>query len=195
MTTLLLARHGETDWNRDHRFQGHADPPLNEDGRRQAREFAEQIAGERIAAIYSSPLRRALETAEIVAERLGLDVTPVDALREIDVGEWQGLTRSEVEERYPEAFARWIGFGQGWQRGETYEQMGKRVRDALREFAARHAGEIVLVVTHGGPIRAALAAAEGISHEEARRRGAGAPILNCGVSRLIVEDGALRVAA
>ena len=195
MTTLLLARHGETDWNRDHRFQGHADPPLNDDGRRQAREFAEQIAGERIVAIYSSPLRRALETAEIVGERLGLGVVRIDALREIDVGEWQGLTRSQVEERYPDAFARWIGFGQGWEGGETYEEMGKRVRGALRELAARHPGEVVLVVTHGGPVRAAIAAAEGISHEEARRRGAGAPILNCGVRRLVVEDGALRIAA
>ncbi len=195
MTTLLLARHGETDWNRDHRFQGHADPPLNGDGRRQAREFAEQIAGERIVAIYSSPLRRALETAEIVGERLGLGVATLDALREIDVGEWQGLTRSEVEERYPEAFARWIAFGQGWERGETYEQMGKRVRAALQDLATRHPGEVVLVVTHGGPVRTALAAAQGISHEEARRRGAGAPILNCGVSRLVFENGALRIAA
>ncbi|MDQ4082719.1 MAG: histidine phosphatase family protein [Actinomycetota bacterium] len=195
MTTVLLARHGETAWNAESRFQGHADPPLNEDGRRQAREFAEQVAGEGIVAIYSSPLRRALETAEIVGNRLGLEVTPVDALREIDVGEWQGLTRSEVEERYPEAFARWIGFGQGWEHGETYEQMGKRVRDALRELAARHPGEVVLVVTHGGPVRTALAEAQGISHEEARRRGAGAPILNCGVSRLVLEDGALRIAA
>jgi broad specificity phosphatase PhoE len=100
-TRILLARHGETEWNRLGRWQGHADPPLNDLGRRQAEILAEQLAGDTVSAVYSSDLRRARETARIVAERIGLPVTEDSALREIDVGSWSGLTRDEVRERFP----------------------------------------------------------------------------------------------
>ncbi len=143
-----------------------------------------------VTAAVNDGLRRARETAEIVAVRLGRPVETVEGLREIDVGEWQGLTRLEVEERFPEAFARWIDYGRGWEDGESYEAMGERVRAALRDVAARHRDGVVLVVTHGGPMRAAIAAAEEISHEEARRRGP--PIGNCTISRIAVEDGVFR---
>jgi broad specificity phosphatase PhoE len=185
-----LARHGETDWNRDNRFQGHADPPLNDAGREQAVALAASLAGERLAAVYSSPLRRAVETAELVAARHGLEPTPVDELREVDVGSWQGLTRSEIEARFPEQFRRWVAFGQGWEDGETYEEMGVRVVRALSELSARHDGERVVALTHGGPIRAAIAAASGISHSEARRRE---PVVgNCVVVEVDAQDGILR---
>ncbi|HWH04956.1 MAG TPA: histidine phosphatase family protein, partial [Gaiellaceae bacterium] len=108
MTTIVLARHGETDWNREQRFQGHADRPLNELGREQARELAERLRNDRIDAVYSSPLVRALETAETVAAALGLPVETREALREVDVGSWEGLSRDEIEERHPEDFARWV---------------------------------------------------------------------------------------
>ena len=187
MTEILLARHGETDWNRNSRFQGHADPPLNELGRGQAAELATNLAGEQLAAVYSSPLQRALETAEIVAEPHGLDATAVEGLREVDVGSWQGLTRDEVEHRFPQQFHRWLDYGRGWDDGETYEEMGERVVATLRELAACREGERIVAVTHGGPIRAALARAEGISHSEARRRG---PTLgNCFVARFTVTAG------
>ena len=126
MTTLLLARHGETDWNREQRFQGHADPPLNQTGRAQAVDLAVALAGEPLAAVYSSPLRRALETAEIVAAAHGQEPVTVDALLEVDVGSWQGLTRAEIEERYPDQFARWLDHvdGFGFEDGESYEQLG-----------------------------------------------------------------------
>jgi broad specificity phosphatase PhoE len=187
MMEILLARHGETDWNRESRFQGHADPPLNELGRQQAAELAEALAEEEFAAVYSSPLRRALETAETVAARHALQAVPVEGLREVDVGSWQGLTRDEVELRYPEQFRRWLDYGRGWDDGESYEEMGERVLAALEELAARHDGERILAVTHGGPIRAALARAQGISHPEARRHG---PVLaNCFIARFAVSDG------
>src|SRR6185437_6606991 len=95
MTTLLLVRHGETDWNAERRYQGHADVPLNDRGVEQARELAEQLAGERIDAIYSSDLSRAHATAEIVGERLGVPVVTDPDLREIDVGAVEGLTFEE----------------------------------------------------------------------------------------------------
>ena len=190
MTEILLARHGETDWNRESRFQGDADPPLNERGREQAAELAEALADEQLAAVYSSPLRRAFETAELVAARHGLPAVPVEGLREVDVGSWQALTRNEVERRFPEQFRNWLDYGQGWDDGETYEAMGERALTALEELAARHDGERILAVTHGGPIRAAFARAEGLTHSEARRRG---PVLgNCFLARFAVSDGGFK---
>ena len=187
MTTILLARHGETDWNRDNRFQGHADPPLNDTGRAQAAELARALADESLDAVYSSPLRRAFETAEIAAAPHGLSPLPLDALREVDVGSWQGLTRSEIEERFPDQFARWLDYRQGWEDGESYEEMGRRVIAALLKLAAGHAGECILAVTHGGPVRAVYAVADDITHAEARRRR---PVVaNAFVAQFAVENG------
>ena len=190
MPTILLARHGETDWNRDSRFQGHADPPLNERGRAQARELARRLNGQRVLAVYTSPLQRARETADIVAARFGLPVEAVEGLREVDVGSWTGLTRAEVERRFPDGYARWLDYGPGWDGGETYEQMGERVVTALREIAARHAEGVILLVSHGGPIRAAQAYAAGISYSEARRQRS--VVANCGFARLVIEADAMR---
>jgi broad specificity phosphatase PhoE len=134
-----MARHGETEWNREERYQGHADPPLNETGRAQAAGLAETLAGERLDAVYSSDLRRASETAEIVGARFGLPVEHQRALREIDVGSWQGLTKAQID-------------GRPWD-GETYEQHSDRVLRALRGIADRHPGGWVLVVSHGGSLR------------------------------------------
>jgi broad specificity phosphatase PhoE len=190
MTRLLLVRHGETDWNREQRFQGHADPPLNQTGRAQAVDLSVALAAEPLAAVYSSPLRRALETAEIVAAAHGQEPATVDALREVDVGSWEGLTRTEVEERQPEQFARWLNHEQGFEDGETYEQLSGRVIPALFELASAHPGERILAITHGGPIRAALAHVDAVSLGEARRRGPA--IANGFVVELAVVDGNLR---
>jgi probable phosphoglycerate mutase len=126
----------------------------------------------------------------VVAATLGLEPVAVDALREVDVGSWQGLTRAEVEERFPDQYARWIDGGQGWTDGESYEQMGKRAVAALLELAAAHDRERILAVTHGGPIRAAFAFADGTTHEQARRRGP--TITNVFLAGFAVEGGAFR---
>jgi broad specificity phosphatase PhoE len=191
VTTLILARHGETDWNRENRFQGHADPPLNRLGRRQSAELAASLAGEDLARVYTSPLRRAAETAEIVARALGLELEEVEALREIDVGWWSGLTRDEVSERFPEEYARWLGRApHGYEGGETYDELAARVVPALRMLAERHPSAGILVVTHGGPSRVAQAHAAGIGYHEARRRET--VLANCAVCRFAVEDGDFR---
>src|SRR5439155_25997006 len=97
-THLVLARHGETDWNREHRLQGWADPPLNDLGREQSLELAEALRGESFDAVYSSDLRRASETARAVAGRLGLPSVIEDAsLREVDLGSWSGKLRDEID--------------------------------------------------------------------------------------------------
>jgi probable phosphoglycerate mutase len=190
VTTILLARHGETDWNREGRFQGHADPPLNAIGRAQAARLSKRLDGAALAAVYSSPLKRALETAGVVASAHGLEPVALDALREVDVGSWQGLTRAEVESRFPEGLTRWLDYEQGWEDGESYEQMGERVIPALLELAAAHGGEQILAVTHGGPIRAAFAFADQTSHAEARRLGP--RVGNAFLVKFAVEDQAFR---
>jgi broad specificity phosphatase PhoE len=190
LTELLLVRHGETDWNRDRRFQGHADPPLNEKGRRQARALAEELAGGAIDIVYTSDLARARETAEIVAARLDTEVVALRELREIDVGEWQGLTWTEIEERFPEGAGNWHEHGQGWVSGESYEQLGERILGALRRIAADHPAQRVLIVGHGGTVRATRAFIEGVSVAESRRRSRA--IGNCEVFRVVTEDGRFR---
>jgi broad specificity phosphatase PhoE len=174
MTTILLARHGETDWNRDGRFQGHADPPLNETGRGQARELAEQLASVPVDVVYSSDLARARETAEIVADRKRLPLTIDPALREIDVGSWSGLTRTEIEERFPAAEEH---------DGESRAEHLARIVGAVERIARRHAGERVLIVSHGGSLRALRRHAIG---------DPGHPIAHCAVFELRFGDGAWR---
>ena len=158
-TTIVMVRHGETDWNRERRFQGRADQPLNEAGRGQARELAELLRDEPVSAVYTSPLRRARETAEILAEDFGLRPQPLDALLEIDVGAWEGLTIDEVRAAYPgRADEDWRS---GWDEGETYDELSRRVLPALVELGTKHEGGHVLAVTHAGPLRAVIAASHG----------------------------------
>jgi probable phosphoglycerate mutase len=188
VATLILVRHGETDWNRERRWQGHADTPLNETGREQARALARALNGEAIAAVYSSDLRRARETAEIVADGRGLPVLVDRRLREIDFGEWEGLRTVEIHERYPEFMAAWPPTdGRPFPGGETYGAMGARVVAALGEIARRHPDEDVVVVLHGGPILGALAHAAGIPYPEQRRLRE--HLANCDVVRMAVQDG------
>jgi broad specificity phosphatase PhoE len=190
VTELLLVRHGETDWNVERRWQGHADRPLNKRGRSQARELAERVVLERIDAVYSSDLARALETAQIVARRIGMKVLALRELREVDVGEFSGLTSEEIAELYPAAGARTRRRGYGWEQGESLAEMEARVLGAVRRIAAAHPVGRVLVVGHGGTIRALAAVAAGLDHAERRLR----PLVvgNCSVARIACENGALR---
>jgi broad specificity phosphatase PhoE len=167
MTEILLARHGETDWNLGRRVQGHTDIPLNAAGVDQARALAEELADEPLAAVFSSDLSRALDTATAVARRHGLEVTIDPRLREKNFGTWEGLTDLEIAERFPDAQR-----GQ-WGDGETTEQVAERVRGVLDRIRELHPEGTVLVVSHGGPLRAALAALD-IEH---------GPIGNCAVFR------------
>ena len=155
-TRLLLIRHGQSVWNASRRWQGHSDAPLSELGRRQAREAAEALADEPVAGLYSSDLRRAFATAQIVGEPHGLVPVADARLRELDVGAWGGLTRAQIEARWPDALAafdrgdpdaRAVG-------GETRRELERRVRAALDELAARHAGDTLVVVAHGGVLAA-----------------------------------------
>lgn len=187
MTTIFLARHGESDWNVEKRFQGHSDRPLTERGREQAHALADLVASEKIDAVYTSPLSRARETAEIVAARAGLEPVALPELREVDTGSWSGLSRADVEARFPEGFTRWRSGGSGWEDGETYKEMAERVIGALQTIAEDHPDGRVLVISHGGPIRAIHAAAEDVAIEDYRRLKPVEP--NARLSAVAVENG------
>ncbi len=190
MTEILLARHGQTDWNAERRWQGHADPPLNALGRDQAHDLARRLADEHFDAVYSSDLRRASETAAIVSRELGIPHHNVRGLREIDVGSWSGLTTEEIQRADAKALDRMRELGYGWDGGETPVEMTTRVVEALGRIAADHPDGRVLVVAHGGVVRALGAVATGLDYAEYRRR---VPVVaNCEVSRLAVESGVLR---
>jgi broad specificity phosphatase PhoE len=184
---VYLARHGESDWNVDRRWQGHADRPHTDRGREQARALAERLAGVDLQAVYASDLRRAWETAEAVAAPRELDVVRLPELREVDVGSWSGFTRDECAERFPGAFVRWQGGGTGWEDGESYEEMGERIVAAIQRLAAQHPDGAILVVSHGGPIRAVHAHALGVDIATHRRTGPVEP--NARLSSVSVEDG------
>ena len=169
MTTILLARHGQSDWNAEKRWQGHADRPLTELGRTQAEALAERVADIALDAVYSSDLRRARDTAAAVADAQGLEVCELPELREVDVGSWSGLTRDEAAARFPQDYQLWLNGGPGWRDGETYGEMSDRVLDSVRDIATRRPGDRVLVVTHAGPIRAIHAAAIGVDVAAYRR--------------------------
>ncbi len=177
-TRIILVRHGETDWNLARRVQGHSDVPLNDEGRRQASALAEELAGETVDAVYSSDLGRARETAEILAAVRGGEVVVLPELREKHFGTWEGMTDAEVMERFPEAQAT------GWGDGETTEEMTARIVSTIDTIVNRHPGELVLVVTHGGPMRALLR----------HCGGDGTSVDNCGVVRLEARSGLLRPA-
>jgi broad specificity phosphatase PhoE len=189
VTTIFLARHGESDWNVEKRFQGHSDRPLTERGREQAHALANLVGSEKIDAVYTSPLSRARETAEIVAARAGLEAVALPELREVDTGSWSGLSRADVEARFPEGFTRWRSGGSGWEDGESYEEMAERVIGALRKIAEDHPDGRVLVISHGGPIRAIHAAAEGLAIKDYRRLKPVEP--NARLSAVAVENGRL----
>jgi broad specificity phosphatase PhoE len=188
VTTLLLVRHGETDWNRDGRWQGHSDTHLNQVGREQAAQVAEEL--DDIDVVYSSDLARARETTAIIAERLGLDVQVDERLRERGFGAWEGKTSVEIEGEFGDAHARWLaGEGAGADDAEAFADFAARIHGFLEDVLARHPDETVLVVAHGGSIRVIHALAAGLDYVRDHRSIPG--VANCTVARYAARDGKL----
>ncbi len=174
-TVLILVRHGETAGNQEGRFQVY-ETPLAEEGRHQARRLAERIAAEGpVHAIYTSDLARARETAAIVGQTVGVTPTEDRGLRELDVGDWKGLLRDEVVERYGTSFAAWLGAG-GVERlpgdaGECCDDVAQRALASVDRILARHADGRVVVVSHGLTLGILLAELQGWERNEALRSG------------------------
>jgi broad specificity phosphatase PhoE len=151
-TSIYLIRHAETTWNAERRVQGKLDAPLSERGARQVRALVDALRPVRFAALYASPLPRAQETARPVAAAQGLSVRIVDAFREIDQGEWESRLIDEVKESDGERLQAWWDAPDAVRMpgGEMLAEVQARAVAALGELAARHAGETVAVVAHGG---------------------------------------------
>jgi broad specificity phosphatase PhoE len=163
LTRLFLIRHGETDWNVEGRWQGHADVPLNARGRLQSMRMAQFLANCGLTAIYSSDLVRARQTAEILAAMTGLPLYLDPRLREIDQGEWEGLLVSDIQSRYTTLLQQrrqdpWHVAPPG---GETGLQVRARVLAAIEEILKMHPQENVAVVSHGFALSLVIAHYQG----------------------------------
>lgn len=152
MTRIILVRHGQTEWNAgEERFRGSMDVPLDATGLAQAGAAAERIAGEwKVAAVYSSPLQRAMKTAEIIAGRHGLAPVPCPGLVDMDYGEWQGLTVRQVRDGWPREFENWLKFPENATvpGGGSLHELFDRGTAAVKELSGRHAGETIVAVGH-----------------------------------------------
>ena len=153
-TRMVFIRHGETEWNASGRWQGHADVPLSAHGQRQAKALAQRLSMWQADALICSDLRRASETAAFIGQTMSLPLIPDVAWREWDVGQFSGLTKAEIVERFPQYSG--VGFFDAPE-GESISAFHFRIGRALAQLVSRFRGETVLVVTHGGVIRMVLA--------------------------------------
>jgi 2,3-bisphosphoglycerate-dependent phosphoglycerate mutase len=186
-TRIIAIRHGETDWNADGRLQGHLDIPLNSLGRRQAARLAEALRHDGLTAVVSSDLARAWQTAEALAGPLGLPLHADPGLRERGFGIFEGLTRVQLAERWPDAARRWqqrepdfapVG-------AETLQQFSARCITTAQALARRHAGGVLALVCHGGVLDSLYRAATGLALDAPRTWMLG----NASINRLLHTAG------
>lgn len=154
MTAIIIIRHGETDWNVEGRYQGQADPPLNNRGFDQAHQLTGTLTNSSLDMIYSSPLQRAFQTAQIIADHLHLPLHTDSRLSEINQGDWQTRLRSEIEDLYPDLFQRWET--EPWEvtppSGEHLTEVQSRVYAAIDDIVDHYPNQRIGLVTHRIPI-------------------------------------------
>jgi probable phosphoglycerate mutase len=169
---VYLIRHGATELSAEDRFAGAIDVKLSDEGRDQARRLGERLAHEPISAVYASPMQRTVDTARLVAEPHGLDVTCVDGIREISHGRWEGKARAEVEKEFPEEYQRYEHdpFTFSPQGGESGLQVTARALPALMELVERHGDGRIVVVSHKATIRLILSSILGFDPRKYRDR-------------------------
>ena len=191
MTELILIRHGETDWNVQGRFQGQIDVPLNAVGQRQAAAMAERLAQERVDVFYCSDLLRTRQTAEPAALKLALAAAPDAALREQHFGILEGLSFEEVKARHPHELAAWMRHDPDYAlpSGESVRAFHARVVGAVHALAARHAGQRLAVVTHGGVLDMIFRTAHALPLVGPRT----CPIPNAGLNHLRLRGGQFEI--
>lgn len=193
-TTILLIRHGETAWNAVRRLQGHIDIPLNPEGERQAAALARALASEQLDAIVSSDLQRAMQSAQAVAGlHAGLSLQTDARLRERAYGVFEGMLYQDIQQQYPDDFARWQArdveavMPDGGRVAESFHQFYDRAIGGLLAVAANHAGRTVAVVAHGGVLECAYRAARGIQLDSPRDF----QVKNASINRFTMVDGKL----
>lgn len=147
MTEIILVRHGQTDWNLTEIFRGRIDIQLNNTGIKQAELLSGYLSSVKIDAIYSSPLKRALKTAEVIGNnhKLKMEISP--GLIDLDYGKWEGMSHQDVQDKYKELYAQWIDHPEQVKmpNGESLDDVRKRAMDVVKDLVARHDGTIVLV--------------------------------------------------
>ncbi|MDM0012421.1 histidine phosphatase family protein [Variovorax sp. J22P168] len=187
-TDLILIRHGETDWNRELRFQGHIDVPLNDMGHEQARRLGLRLAGEPVQQIVSSDLLRAQQTATPAARQLGLEFLTSVGLREQHFGVVEGMRADEIREAHPRAWEDWLEFREdhAMPEGESARQFHARIIGALGRIATEYEGQHLLVVTHGGVLDMVWRTARGLGLNGPRQ----SEIPNAGFNRIRIADAA-----
>jgi len=150
LTRFILIRHGQTGWNKQERFRGWVDIDLDETGRRQAQAAARRVSPWGVSAIYSSPLKRALATAQALADIAGLGVNAIDGITDMHFGVWQGMSITEVKDSYPDQFDQWCNRPDALEipDGETLEDVRIRSVAAIEELATSHEGQTIAVFTH-----------------------------------------------
>jgi 2,3-bisphosphoglycerate-dependent phosphoglycerate mutase len=192
-TRLCIVRHGETAWNAEHRVQGQLDVPLNAIGQAQAEAAAKVLGGEKFSAIYSSDLARAQQTAQPTASRLAMSVALNKDLRERHYGIFERLTYAEVKQKFPEDYARFEAREPGYdfRTGESLSAFSERSIAVISRIADRHAGESILVFTHGGVLDMLQRFITG--SELSTQRGFGIP--NAGLNRIELVDGRWQIRA
>jgi len=160
MTKVILVRHGQTLWNLTMKYQGHSNIELIEKGVQQAELVAQSLSDEDISAVYASDLDRALKTAECIAEKHNLQVTAIPGLREINYGEWEGLTRDKINNRWSGAISNLLTYPDEVQfpGGETFREVKERASTALKKLVAGHPNQTIIVVSHGVTICTILCA-------------------------------------
>ncbi|MGJ7483687.1 histidine phosphatase family protein [Variovorax sp. LT2P21] len=187
-TEFILIRHGETDWNRELRFQGHVDIPLNDTGHEQARRLGLRLAGEAVDQVFSSDLMRAQQTATPAAQQLALPIVTQAALREQHFGVVEGMKAEEIRELHPRAWEQWLEFREdhAMPEGESPLQFHARILAAFGALATAHAGQRLLVVTHGGVLDMVWRTARGLGLNGPRQ----SDIPNAGINRIRIADAA-----
>lgn len=190
-TELILVRHGETDWNRELRFQGHVDVPLNAVGLAQAQRLANRLAGDAPHHIYQSDLQRAVQTAAPAALTLGLQGLSDAALREQNFGRVDGMRVDDIRQQFPTEWAQWVRFDENYAmpNGETTRQFHARVMGALERLATAHWGQRLLVVTHGGVLDMVYRTARSLGLNGPRQ----SDIPNAGYNRVRLSADAVEI--
>lgn len=193
MTRFFLIRHGQTAWNRDVRFRGRADLPLDETGLKQAAAAADALKARvlELAAIYASPLQRTMQTAGAIAGRFQLPVIPSDGLLDVDFGGWQGLSNEEAAKRYAEIYNTWLERPQDVQfpNGESLEELRQRVIAAVEKLAVEHEGQTVVLVSHMVVCKVLLCAMLGLDNSHYWQVGQDV----CAINSFEISDGASTV--
>jgi alpha-ribazole phosphatase len=164
---LLLVRHGETDFNTSHRFMGHSDIDLSPAGRRQIECLRDHLKSEKIDGVYASDLTRTIATAAILTEGRGFRVIPCPELREMNYGRCEGMTFSEINDAYPNVADRCINFNVSLEfpEGETFKRFTERTVSFLERLKNHKPSDVILVVSHSGPLKALICHFLGIDME------------------------------